>query len=264
MQKKEIKMRRLTTPLLMVLLAMCLGSTNCPATVIFSDNFTLDLTGGSGGMDYTALNGNPAVHWTVYTFGGFTGDVDLLGGSFFGGTICTVGDPVHGSTGAGGTDPCLDLAGSTYNGGANNAGAFLKSSAFTLTGGQQYTFSFALAGSQRGNDNGVTAGFMDGSNNVLQSWSGTVHTADPFQPIKVNYIPATTGQYYVFFEDSPGTPGATCAGNLSCGYMGALVDSIGFDITPEPSTAAFVGFAIAGFAGYAARRRRVATRTKSE
>jgi hypothetical protein len=238
------------------------GSSDLRGTIIFGPEFTPG-SSYTPGPDCNKAGSLCVIspNWTT-----ILNYVDLVGSGtpgFYGNTICTStsvpGTP--GSTGAGGTDPCIDLAGSTLP-----AGAVLISKAFTFTAGVTYDFVFDIAGSQRGDSTSVKAGFYDSSDNILKSQTFNLSSSAPFVQEDISFTPTTTVVGgFLFFDDTSANgavnTAATCAGNLSCGFMGALVENVTlstnspFDVTPEPGTFAIFGLGLAGTLAYIARRK---------
>jgi PEP-CTERM motif len=251
-------MRRFAAPLFALFCIICVSSGSLQAAaIIFSDNFTEDTPGPNATLTGWSIIQSPTED--------YTGTVDLLGGGpppYYANTVCTggqAGDP--GSTGAGGTDPCVDLVGS----GPIPTGAFIEAGPFTFQGGVTYSFTFEIAGSQRQNSNTVTAGFWNGTS--LPYFSSSVFTlpsGQPFELETVFYTPTNTTSAYIFFDNSSNEDVSdTCSGvsgPLPCGYMGALVENVSLAInspefvTPEPGTLVMFSFGLLGLGVYALRR----------
>lgn len=171
---------------------------------IFYDNF-----------DSNSLNlNNPPAGWTSTN-----GTVDVLVEPNPWGLPCL-----------GGSGACIDLDGSTFQ-----AGVLTSNATFNLIAGVQYTLTYYLAGSQRGDTNTVAVSF-GGATQVHELGS-----AVPYTQFTLLVTPGTnlTGQA-ISFANSGGD------------NIGALLDTVELNegerpqsAVPEPSTMILLGSALA-------------------
>ena len=191
-------------------IAMLLAGASAQASVItlFSDNFDQDKTGD---------NVTQFAHgWKVSN-----GTVDIDGTGFVHNEL-----PGHGHY--------VDLDGTSMKAG-------ILSNSISLTAGQNYTMSFALAGNQRnwGNDT------------VDVSFGGTHQTyvlkaTDPLATYTLTFDPATSGIYQFSFHNRGGD------------NRGAFLDQVTITSSvPEPATYATLLAGLACVGMTMARRRRV-------
>lgn len=191
---------------------VCLLATAGPVrgAIVFSDNFDQE----GLGLNYTGF-----LNWTP-----IAGTVDTLGMDSMGGVFNDLlpGNGVY-----------VDLDGST------GQPASLVSNALTLTPGN-YTLSFDLAGSQRGDSNNVRVlvGTTADPFLFLQT-TLTRASADPFTTVTLDFsVAVTTANVRINF------------GNQEGDNLGALLDRVvldnGIAAVPEPST-----FILAGLSGIA-------------
>ena len=215
------------------------------AATTFSDNFDSE-GGGATITNYTGF-----AHFAV-----IDGSVDLLGQPNGYGLSCA----------SGASSSCVDLDGSTGDGG------ILQSGLFAFQEGATVTLSFDIAGNQRNDDYDGWFGFIvfttpvDLSNLGLNYYgspqdhgpflnpgsfgaAGFTYGNEPFQRRSLYFTAIQAGEF--FFQ----------IGTLSADNEGPLLDNVALDITssavPEPATWAMM---IGGFAliGGALRRRKVA------
>jgi hypothetical protein len=179
-----------------VLLAASLAAQAAP---VFSDNFDANPLG---------LNATPS-GWSVVE-----GTVDIIGTGFF--------DFLPGN------GRYIDLDGSSANGGTMQI-------ALMLTAGVNYLAQFDLAGSHRGDVNGV---------NVMFGSTGAAYTlgsAEGFSARMLSFTPVISGSYLLSFANSGGD------------NLGALLDRVQVSAVPEPGTLALVLGAL-GLMAHRARR----------
>jgi hypothetical protein len=183
------------------------GACTAQAQVIFSDNFNADTQGLN---KTTFVNG-----WTVTN-----GTVDVIGTGFF--------DLYPGQ------GNYVDLDGSM-----GDAGVFGRS--LSLTGGETYTASFLLGGSQRGDTNIVNVMF----GTTMSSF--TLLSNDPLGARSIAFTPGSTGSYVLSFA------------NVGGDNLGAILDDVAVRgavaAIPEPETYALM-LAGLGAVGFIARRRK--------
>jgi hypothetical protein len=181
-----------------------LYATSSHAATIFSDNFDADT------MQFNATLFNQ--NWQVRG-----GSVDVQGAGF--------SDlmPNNGSY--------VDLDGST-----NNAG--LLTNVVALTGGQQYTLWFDLAGNHRDAGQDTVRAIFGTTEQIF-----TLGAGDAFQTYSINFTPNQSGIYNLGFRD------------FGHDNQGALLDRVSVTAVPEPETYAML---IGGLAmlGFVTRRRR--------
>lgn len=176
------------------------------AITVFSDDFNTDTTG----LNKTTFNGG----WTVTS-----GSVDLIGAGFFD-FIPANGKYVDldGSTGLSGTfDNQIPLAALT-----------------------DYTLSFDLAGSQRGDTNTVNVIF----GTVSQSY--TLASSDPFSTYMLTFTTNGAANYQIFFNNNGGD------------NIGALLDNVNVATAvsevPIPAALPLMASAL-GILGFSRRRK---------
>jgi hypothetical protein len=165
------------------LLALPLSS---QATTVFSDDFESDTVG----LNKTTFNGG----WTV-----LSGAVDLIGNGFFDFI------PSNGKY--------VDLDGST-----GSAGGFDKQ--VSLAANTNYTLSFDLAGSQRGDSNIVDVIFG------TTTASYTLNSSDPFSTYTLSFLTNGAADYQIFFKNRGGD------------NVGALLDKVKVEVSAVPLPAA--------------------------
>ena len=208
--------------------ALLFASTSMYAGTIFSENFDeLTPQGAVTSVGaFTAINGT---------------NVDVVGPGFFGELVVP---PESGNA--------IDLGGS----GGNPFGQ-LQSGGIALTGGDTYTLSFDLVGSQRGLTTStlVTLGTA-GDLNSLYDTSFTLGSSDE----------AGTGGLVTFTFVAPSTEtvylGFTDTSDPDTANIGSLLDNVSITSSaspiPEPSSLLMLGSGLMAFAGWS--RRKLAAR----
>jgi hypothetical protein len=174
---------------------------------VFTDNFD----GDALALNQTTFLGG----WTV------TG----------GGTVDLIGDPAFYDF-LPGNGRYVDLDGST-----GNAGGFDKQ--LGLAASTNYTLSFDLAGSQRGDSNIVDVIF----GTTTQQF--TLASLDPFTTHTMSFTTNSAANYQIFFKNAGGD------------NVGALLDNVSVSVAavPEPSTYMLMLGGL-GLIGFVARRRK--------
>ncbi len=208
---------------------------------MLSDNFDSE-NGGATFLNYTGF-----ANWTVT-----------------GGTVDLVSNGDYGIGCAGGSAACVDLDGSTSQGGT------LNSASIAFNSGDTVTFSFDLSGNQRGGSaDNFFAGFNFGPNTLLTSYtigggfgnftfgsqtvggigsSTSVNPSDPFQMYSISFVAGQSGNVVVNI-------GTDSADNVGPILDNALITQSAGRGVPEPSTWALMLGGI-GLAGASLRRRR--------
>lgn len=176
------------------------------AITVFSDNFDSDTTA----LNQTSFNGG----WTVSS-----GTVDVIGAGFF--------DffPANGKY--------VDLDGST-----GLAGNF--DNQIALAGLTNYTLSFDLAGSQRGDSNTVNVIFG------TTSQTYTLASSDSFSTYMLSFTTNSAADYQIFFKNDGGD------------NIGALLDNVNVNTAvsevPVPAALPLMASAL-GIFGLSRRRK---------
>lgn len=225
-----------------LLAALFISTAPVHATTLLSDNFDNE-AGGSSQFDYA----------------GFT-NFDVSGG-----TVDQIHDGDFGINCAGGTGGCVDLDGSTQNG-----GFMITKSSFAFNAGDLVTLSFDLSGNQRGGaDDNVLWGFssIGGTidyNDVILSLGGAPQNLGAFLqsdlPLSLSDLPSALPFTAFNLSFKAGSAGAFKAyvGTDSADNIGPILDNFRLDISavPEPASWALM---IGGFAliGLSMRRRRL-------
>ena len=174
------------------------------AVTVFSDDFNTDATG----LNQTVFNGG----WTV-----LSGSVDVIGNGFF--------DffPSNGNY--------IDLDGTT-----TLSGSF--DNQIPLGATTEYTLTFDLAGSQRGDTNTVDVIFG------TTSASYTLASTDVFSTYMLSFITNGDANYQIFFKNNGGD------------NIGALLDNVNVSVSSVPVPAALPLMASAlGALGLLRRRK---------
>lgn len=180
--------------------------------VLLSDNFNGE-NGGSAALNYAGF-----ANWNVTD-----GTVDLIGNGAF---DFYPGNGLY-----------VDLDGST-----GNAGILTSKTTFSLSPGVNYTLSFRLGGSTRGDSNGVT-----------------VSVGSAFSEIFTLASSAPLSLYTRQFTVSSATAAALSISNAGGDNLGLILDDVLFESSaptsvPEPGTLGLLGLALSGV-GFARRRR---------
>lgn len=188
------------------------------ATIIFQDNFDADSA-------TSILNFNGFANWTVDN-----GTVDYIRNGGFG--ISCVG-------GAGG---CVDLDGSTGNG-----GRMLSNTTFNFLANETYRITLDVSGNQRG---GAADLFTFGLTGFITSLPPAIAFGDPF-------VSMTLGG---FSQSGPYT-GQLFVETTSADNIGVIIDNVllecltcGPSEVPEPGPLALLGLGLVGL-GYIRRQR---------
>lgn len=213
--------------ILALLASIALGLVSAPASavLIFSDNFDADVAGlnAPGGL----------INWTIDN-----GTVDVINSGSF--SIDCVG----------GTGKCIDMDGSTGNG-----GRIISKQAFTVLPGETWSLAGLISGNQRNSavDTWI-AGFLDATTlATVASSSSTVTGTDAFATRDLTVVLGSPTTVRVFFED----PGSDNIGfildNVSLECRGGACASAS---VPEPGMLALLGAGLMGFALNRRRRRR--------
>jgi hypothetical protein len=185
-------------------LAVLIPASPASAVPIFLDNFNTE-NGGVGALNYTGF-----ANWTVSN-----GTVDLIGNGFF---------DFFPSNGL-----YVDLDGST-----GDSGVLTLNPLFLPAG--NYTLSFLLAGSQRGDTNTVTVNV-----GAEPPQTFTLDSGIPLTPQAISFTMATGGILSLSFENSGGD------------NVGLILDNVSIEAVPEPATLLLLG---SGLTALALRRRR--------
>ena len=189
---------------LLLLAALASSPITSQAVTVFSDNFNTDATG----LNQTVFNGG----WTV-----LSGSVDVIGNGFY--------DffPSNGNY--------IDLDGST-----TLSGSF--DNQIPLGATTEYTLTFDLAGSQRGDTNTVNVIFG------TTSASYTLASSDVFSTYMLSFITNGDANYQIFFKNNGGD------------NYGALLDNVNVSVSSVPVPAALPLMASAlGALGLLRRRK---------
>ncbi|MGQ5702103.1 PEPxxWA-CTERM sorting domain-containing protein [Sandaracinobacteroides sp. A072] len=232
-----------------LVLAAAAISLSAPATaaIVFSDGFDAE-NGGNSALNYSGF-----ANWTVQN-----GTVDIIRSGDYG-IVCR-----------GGAGSCVDLDGSTSNG-----GELVLNSAIGFASGEVVAGELWLSGNQRnGASESIQVGVLFGSP-VAQSgfvWEGPFGTISiPDGSYSGHYLGPSINAGSVFqrfgFQFTAGEAGSLTLSiaTSSNDNIGAILDDVSVSVTPsvapgvpEPATWAMLilGF---GLVGHAARRRRAMT-----
>lgn len=199
-----------------------LVSTSASAVLLFSDSFDADVTGlnAPGGL----------INWTIDN-----------------GTVDVISSGQYGISCVGGTGKCLDMDGTS-----NNGGRIVSKAVFTLLPGSTYTLNFDVSGNQRNTSTDTwNMDLLDPTTlaNIV-GISGTVAGTDPFTTLTATIMSTGPADVRLSFSDP---------GNDNVGY---ILDNVAFSCTggqcasvPEPGVLALLGTGLLAM-GVARRRRR--------
>ncbi len=216
------------------------------AAVVFSDSFDGE-NGGASQLNYAGY-----ANWSV-----LNGSTDLIRSGNFGITC-------RGAVGS-----CVDLDGSTSNG-----GDLRTVSSFGFAAGDFVEISFWISGNQRGGASDQFRAAVDFASNsdALGAQLGGAWSMGPVDLINVPVFQGTSAaiapgaafaEYKMSFSAGNAGSFKLTIGDLGANNVGVILDDVSISITPrvpavpEPASWALM---IAGFGlvGFAARRRKLA------
>jgi hypothetical protein len=209
---------------LIVLLAgtmLWLVSTSASAVLLFSDNFDADVTGlnAPGGL----------INWTIDN-----------------GTVDVISSGQYGISCVGGTGKCLDMDGTS-----NNGGRIVSKAVFSLLAGSTYTLNFDVSGNQRNTstDTWIMELLDPTTLTSIFGTSGAVAGTDPFTTLTTSVTFSGPTDVRLSFSDP---------GNDNVGY---ILDNVAFSCTggqcasvPEPGMLALLSTGLLAI-GVTRRRR---------
>ena len=207
-------MKKLITTLLLATGLMTAAAAN--ATIIFSDNFDTDTTATT--LNFSSLN-----NWNVTD-----------------GTVDYIKQGGYGISCAGGTGGCIDLDGSTYNG-----GTMVSKTVFDFLAGVSYTLEVDVSGNQRG---GAADDFAMGLYGIFGNTYSNILYNQAFQTYSINFSPIVDYSASLFITTS------------SNDNIGVIVDNVRLSSdqvgVPEPSSLMLMGAGLIGLS-FARRKRAI-------